>query len=274
MSAGQIPVEQFDAMHGGLHPMMTTQPVTYAAPTPVTYAAPPTTVMHTQAPVTTYAAAPTSVSVPIHQPVQYVEHQQPVHYVEHHQPAPMMQMPAQMGGVTQVPAHAHLYVARERATVSQHTSTTMMVKEQGQTVHVVGETVEIEAPAQYLEQHHDQAVAGETRQHRVEIPTVQEVIQYMDVPETQIIEKHVEVPQIVHTEVEVPQIQIVHVPKIVNQHRVSHRHVEQIVHTPVEVPQIQIVHVPKVVNQHRVSHRQVEHIVEVPVPQVQIVHVP
>merc|ERR1719502_2091459 len=151
-----------------------------------------------------------------------------------------------MGRVTQILVPGALTMMQDRATVSQFNSTMSSVREVGEPMYLQGQSYDVEGITQTIETRQEQVCLGETMQNVVEIVTVSE--------ETNV----VEIPQIVQKPVEVIRQQHVEIPRIFPQERVQERRVEQIVDVP--VPQVveEVIEVPKVFPQERIQHVAVE----------------
>merc|ERR1712151_1484595 len=109
-------------------------------------------------------------------------------------PAPPATM--QAGPAYQVKGVGMTQKLYEQATMSVHNTTTMQTKVVAPPQMVAGQSYEVEGATQTLNFDQEQMVAGQTHTNTVEIPTVQEIVQYQDIPEMQVREMIQEVPQI------------------------------------------------------------------------------
>ena len=100
-------------------------------------------------------------------------------------PIPMQTQNAMRGAVTQVQHSGTTVRNQGAATFQTFTPTTMQTKEIGQAVYVTGPSNEVDAGPQITQVRQEQVVMGEVQQQIVEIPTIQVIEQFQDVPEVQ-----------------------------------------------------------------------------------------
>merc|ERR1719502_1518053 len=181
-----------------------------------------------------------------------------------------------MGRVTQILVPGALTMMQDMATVSQFNSTMSSVREVGEPMYLQGQSYDVEGITQTIETRQEQVCLGEAMQNVVEIVTVSEETNVVEIPEVQVLERSVEVPQIVQKPVEVVRQQHVEIPRIFPQERVQERRVEQIVDVPVPQMVEEKIEVPKIFAQERIQHVAVEQILDVPVPQTveEVIEVP
>merc|ERR1719276_19471 len=111
------------------------------------------------------------------------------------------------GRTTQMKVGGAALMMHDQAVVTQHQSSIEATMERAPPQQVAGITYEENRPAVHTSVHQEQLVAGPVQQNVVEIPTVQEVVTYQDIPEMQVREMVQEVPQVV-TYQDIPEMQV------------------------------------------------------------------